>query len=320
MARQARFGPSEPLHIYQDDFYENSAPMISHATMPPAPQTHRRPLQSANGNVILNPPAVSGVKISPFKSDMQTGSQLMPLSAPGNRLNMMSMMPPSMMPPSMMPPNHMSHPTDNLEKKQPVMSKFRTGGHKAGSECGMPKYYNKENMHPVLYPAPLGMAFYPQPEEYVGRSSGKRSLLEAAPIKELRPAKKMRLDEQVLPAPDSFPLIFDDGTKPGHSYATLIGMAILRSPQRRLTLAQIYKWISDTYSFYNPNDAGWQNSIRHNLSLNKNFVKQERPKDDPGKGNYWAIEQGAEHLFMKEKPTRKTVNSPENVSVIIRLL
>jgi hypothetical protein len=106
------------------------------------------------------------------------------------------------------------------------------------------------------------------------------------------------------------PSLSDDGTKPPHSYAELIGMAILRAPNRRLTLAQIYKWISDTFAFYKGSEGGWQNSIRHNLSLNKNFIKQERPKDDPGKGNYWAIKPGEERAFLagKKQPIRKMIN------------
>jgi forkhead transcription factor HCM1 len=51
--------------------------------------------------------------------------------------------------------------------------------------------------------------------------------------------------------------------------------------------------MSDTYSFYKLTDSGWQNSIRHNVSLNKAYIKQEeRPKDAPGKGRYWTIQPG----------------------------
>ncbi|CCJ30305.1 unnamed protein product [Pneumocystis jirovecii] len=112
----------------------------------------------------------------------------------------------------------------------------------------------------------------------------------------------------VIPEPHEMPLIEDDGQKPPYSYATLIGMAILRAPQRRLTLSAIYNWISQTFEYYCNNDSGWQNSIRHNLSLNKAFVKQERPKDEPGKGNYWTIEPGYEFQFMKGR-TRKNISS-----------
>lgn len=150
----------------------------------------------------------------------------------------------------------------------------------------------------------------------------KRTLMDAAPIHEARQAKKIKVDEdggdlvvmQDLPTPDSFPALIDDGSKPAHSYAQLIGMSILRSENRRLTLAQIYKWISDTYSHYSATDAGWQNSIRHNLSLNKAFEKQERPKDDPGKGNYWLIKPGMEYQFIKEKGSKKAAALSDNAA------
>lgn len=108
-----------------------------------------------------------------------------------------------------------------------------------------------------------------------------------------------------IPEPREMPPVEDNGSKPPYSYALLIGMSILRSPNRRLTLAQIYRWISDSFSHYRAIDLGWQNSIRHNLSLNKAFIKQERPKDDPGKGNYWAIKPGMEGQFLKDKPNRR---------------
>lgn len=107
----------------------------------------------------------------------------------------------------------------------------------------------------------------------------------------------------------SFPLIDPtnvppdtiDRTRPRYRYATLIGMAILRAQKRCLTLAQIYKWISDNFAFYSLAKSGWQNSIRHSLTLNKNFIKIERSKDDPGKGSYWGIEPGQEHNFVKDE-------------------
>lgn len=123
-----------------------------------------------------------------------------------------------------------------------------------------------------------------------------------------------------IPPPEEMPPIHDDGSKPPYSYATLIGMAILRSKDRKLTLAQIYKWINDTFEWYRKSKSGWQNSIRHNLSLNKAFKKQERPKNDPGKGNYWLVEPGCEFQFVKGKTVKRpysmSVNKDESKSLV----
>ncbi|KLJ10439.1 forkhead transcription factor HCM1 [Blastomyces silverae] len=153
--------------------------------------------------------------------------------------------------------------------------------------------------------------FHQHPTPFAGPTNpAKRTLMEPAPLSKDRPSKKPKREELSfveLPDPMDMPRIRDDGAKPPYSYAILIGMAILRAPNRRLTLAQIYKWISDTFVFYRAGDSGWQNSIRHNLSLNKAFVKQERPKDDPGKGNYWAIEPGMEAQFLRDRPARRNL-------------
>ena len=135
--------------------------------------------------------------------------------------------------------------------------------------------------------------------------TGKRPAQETLVTQAKAPAtKKAKVDDTaniVVPAPHEMPPVEDDGNKPSHSYAQLISMAILRAPQRRLTLAQIYAWITDNFAFYRKGDTNWQNSIRHNLSLNKNFVKAPRPKGDPGKGNYWMIVEGMEASFLKDK-------------------
>lgn len=94
------------------------------------------------------------------------------------------------------------------------------------------------------------------------------------------------------------PFDLNSHDKPPYSYATLIGISILSNPEKKLTLSQIYYWISSTFKYYKREDVGWQNSIRHNLSLNKAFIKGEKSKD--GKGHYWKINDGFEDLFLKK--------------------
>ncbi|KAJ3928511.1 MAG: hypothetical protein NXY57DRAFT_1020795 [Lentinula lateritia] len=66
--------------------------------------------------------------------------------------------------------------------------------------------------------------------------------------------------------------------KPDLSYAALLGQAILSSSDHRLTLQEIYDWITIVYPFFKRGETTWMNSIRHVLSTTACFRKATRDR------------------------------------------
>jgi forkhead box protein P len=64
-----------------------------------------------------------------------------------------------------------------------------------------------------------------------------------------------------------------ENVRPPFTYASLIRQAILESPGKQLPLSEIYNWFESTFCYFRHNAETWKNTVRHNLSLHKCFVK-----------------------------------------------
>nr|CAG8541745.1 9782_t:CDS:2 [Entrophospora candida] len=105
------------------------------------------------------------------------------------------------------------------------------------------------------------------------------------------------VDENEIQANNSELFVRDPTIKPPYTYASMIGQAILTSEKQMMTLSEICNWITKVYPYYRKEQKGWQNSIRHNLSLYDVFEKETNEKITK-KGGYWKIPEQYRDCFV----------------------
>ena len=79
-----------------------------------------------------------------------------------------------------------------------------------------------------------------------------------------------------------------DANRPSFSFTCLIGLAILSSQTKQLTVGSIYEYVQLNFPYFKTARSTWRNSVRHVLSLNKFFQKPDDGKQS-AKGGVWMV-------------------------------
>ncbi|KAK9497481.1 hypothetical protein O3M35_004190 [Rhynocoris fuscipes] len=107
--------------------------------------------------------------------------------------------------------------------------------------------------------------------------------------------------------------------RPPFTYASLIRQSIIESPDKQLTLNEIYNWFQNTFCYFRRNAATWKNAVRHNLSLHKCFMRVENIK-----GAVWTVDEVEFHKRRPQRPSGRMrygqISLFTNVSSVTKMI
>jgi hypothetical protein len=111
--------------------------------------------------------------------------------------------------------------------------------------------------------------------------------------------------------------------RPPYSFSTLTLMAIESSARKRLSVKEIYTWVTDNLPYYRSVPSGsWKNSIRYNLSFNRCFCKVDKNllamRDFSGKGSLWCVSPEF-RTGLYEELVRAGSSSPGHLATVVLL-
>ncbi|WVQ94477.1 hypothetical protein IAU59_001556 [Kwoniella sp. CBS 9459] len=279
-------------------------------------------------------PAAPGPQLQPTQPPVQSSVPLAPGQQPAPPGQTMPPRPP--LPPGVRPPPNSQYPYPGQNQQNPLSPAGQAGQQYPQSHPQGPGFPNTPQM--VRSPYPPGHPMYGQ-SRLTPPGSSTTSPQPTAPFycTELieTPGQPGHIIVNVPippsgagPRPPPGPILGLDGKpfigppplKPTATFATIIHRALQCLPRGRGTLGEVCNWVAGEWEWFRLNvDSGWQNSIRHNLSLNKAFLKVPRiPEDDPeSKGSVWIIDPEEGPIFeeKQKKDAMKTASKDKNADV-----
>ena len=94
-----------------------------------------------------------------------------------------------------------------------------------------------------------------------------------------------------------------DIQRPKLSYSQMIAEVLNQAEDGMMPLSDILTCITQRYPSYRSrmDVKGWQNAIRHTLSVSQEFHKVPRSKDCKGRGHFWTMKDKAETQILEER-------------------